>query len=203
MRPAPQRLIVGITGATGACLGIRLLETLREMPDVETHLVVSTWGRTNIELETPYTVAQVTELADVHHSSGGQGSTIASGSLLTAGMVIVPCSMKTLAGIRTGYASNLIGRAADVALKESRRLVLVPRETPLSEIHLDNMLALAHMGARIVPPMPAFYNNPQSIDDIIDHVVARILDQFDLRAPQARRWAGLTKARHTVSPSEN
>jgi flavin prenyltransferase len=132
-----MRLIVGITGATGAPFGVRLLELLRDLPDVETHLVMSRWARTTIELETPYTAREVAALADVHHGSGDQAASISSGSFRTDGMIIAPCSMKTLAGIRTGYADGLVGRAADVVLKERRKLVLVPRETPLSEIHLE------------------------------------------------------------------
>jgi len=190
-----MRLIVGITGATGAPLGVRLLEKLHDLPDVETHLVMSRWARTTIELETPYTHREVAKLADVVHGAGDQAATISSGSFRTAGMVIAPCSMKTLAGIRAGYADGLVGRAADVVLKERRRLVLVPRETPLSEIHLENMLGLSRMGAVMVPPMPAFYNQPESTTDIVDHVVHRVLDQFDLPAPEARRWGGVRQAR--------
>ena len=141
-----MRLIVAMTGATGAPFGVRLLEVLREIEHVETHLVLSRWARATVELETPYGARDVAGLADVVHSPGEQGAAISSGSFRTEGMVIVPCSMKTLAGIRTGYADGLVGRAADVVLKERRKLVLVPRETPLSEIHLDNMLALTRMG---------------------------------------------------------
>ncbi|WP_433286394.1 non-oxidative hydroxyarylic acid decarboxylases subunit B [Pseudonocardia sp. CA-142604] len=190
-----MRLIVGMTGATGAVFGIRLLENLRELPDVETHLVLSRWARTTIELETGLSVAEVSALADVSHNPEDQGATISSGSFKTDGMVIVPCSMKTLAGIRVGYANGLVARAADVVLKERRRLVLVPRETPLSEIHLENMLALARKGVQMVPPMPAFYNHPATVDDIVDHVTARILDQFDLSVPAAKRWQGMRAAR--------
>ena len=186
-----MRLIVGVTGATGAPLGVRLLEMLRAVPDVETHLVMSRWARTTIELETPYTHREVAKLADVVHGSGDQAASISSGSFRTDGMVIAPCSMKTLAGIRAGYADGLVGRAADVVLKERRKLVLVPRETPLSEIHLENMLALTRMGAVMVPPMPAFYNHPESAGDVVDHVVHRVLDQFDLPTPDAKRWGGL------------
>jgi len=189
------RLIVAMTGATGAPFGVRLLEVLREIEHVETHLVLSRWARATVELETPYGARDVAGLADVVHSPGEQGAAISSGSFRTEGMVIVPCSMKTLAGIRTGYADGLVGRAADVVLKERRKLVLVPRETPLSEIHLDNMLALTRMGAVMLPPMPAFYNHPASVDDVVDHVVSRVLDQFDLPAPAARRWTGLAAAR--------
>jgi flavin prenyltransferase len=189
------RLIVAMTGATGAPLGVRLLQSLSEIPDVETHLILSKWARTTIELETPYTVHEVRALADVVHAAGDQAASISSGSFRTDGMVISPCSMKTLAGIRTGYADGLIGRAADVTLKERRRLVLVPRETPLSEVHLDNMLALTRMGAVILPPMPAFYNQPATIGDLVGHITTRVLDQFGLPTPDAIRWNGIQTAR--------
>ncbi|MEV6112942.1 non-oxidative hydroxyarylic acid decarboxylases subunit B [Streptomyces sp. NPDC052109] len=190
-----MRLIVGMTGATGAVFGVRLLEYLAGLGEVETHLVLSRWARATIELETGLTVSEVTALADVSYAPEDQGAAISSGSFRTDGMVVVPCSMKTLAGIRAGYADGLVGRAADVVLKERRRLVLVPRETPLSEIHLENMLELARKGVQLVPPMPAFYNRPRSVDDIVDHVVARVLDQFDLPVPTARRWEGMRTAR--------
>lgn len=189
-----MRLIVGITGATGAIIGIRLLENLKELPEVETHLVLSRWARTTIKLELGISAAELGRLAEVVHHPDDQSATISSGSFHTDGMVIAPCSMKTLAGIRAGYADGLVGRAADVTLKERRKLVLVPRETPLSEIHLENMLSLARAGVQIVPPMPAFYNHPQTTDDIVDHIVARILDQFSLPAPGAKRWNGIHPA---------
>lgn len=189
------RIVVGMTGATGAVLGLRLLERLSEDSGVETHLVLSRWARATIELETGRSARDVAELADVVHHSEDQGAPISSGSFRTDAMVIVPCSMKTLAGIRAGYAEGLVQRAADVVLKENRTLVLVPRETPLSEIHLENMLTLARMGVRIVPPMPAFYNHPRDVDDIVEHIVARILDQLGLQAPFARRWSGMRAAR--------
>ncbi|WP_327657867.1 non-oxidative hydroxyarylic acid decarboxylases subunit B [Streptomyces sp. NBC_00483] len=198
-----MRLVVGMTGATGAPFGVRLLECLRELPDVETHLVLSRWARTTIELETGRSAAEVSALADVTHHPDDQGATISSGSFRTDGMVIVPCSMKTLAGISAGYAEGLVARAADVVLKERRKLVLVPRETPLSEIHLRNMLELARMSVQLVPPMPAFYNNPRTIDDIVDHIVARVLDQFDLPAPAAERWAGMRAARAARTAAES
>ena len=186
-----MRLIVGMTGATGAPLGVALLQALRDMPDVETHLVMSKWAKTTVELETPYSVREVAELADVCHSPADQAAIISSGSFRTDGMIVIPCSMKTLAGIRAGYADGLVGRAADVVLKEGRKLVLVPREMPLSTIHLENMLALSRMGVAMVPPMPAYYNHPQTIDDVTHHVVTRVLDQFGLEHRQARRWNGL------------
>jgi 4-hydroxy-3-polyprenylbenzoate decarboxylase len=188
-----MRLVVAMTGATGALLGIRLLERLREMAGTETHLVLSPWARSTIRWETGRQARDIAELADHSYPPGDQGAPIASGSFRTDGMVIIPCSMKTLAGLRTGYADGLICRAADVTLKERRKLVLVPREAPLSEIHLENMLGLARMGAVILPPMPAFYNHPASVDDIVEHVVARVLDQFGLPSPGAARWEGLSR----------
>jgi len=184
-----MRLVVGISGATGAVLSIRLLQALREL-EVETHLVVSNWGRAMIEMETEHSIHYVRSLADFVYGSKDQTAPIASGSYRTDGMIVAPCSMKTLAGIRTGYGDDLITRAADVTIKERKRLVLVPRETPLSEIHLDNMLALSRMGVVIAPPMPAFYLKPTSLDDIINHGVMRILDQFGLEVPGGQRWEG-------------
>jgi len=191
-----MRLIVGMTGATGAPLGVALLQALRDMPEVETHLVMSKWAKTTIELETPWTVQDVAALADVVHNPADQAATISSGSFRTDGMIVIPCSMKTLAGIRGGYAEGLVGRAADVVLKEGRKLVLVPRETPLSTIHLENMLALSRLGVAMVPPMPAYYNHPQTADDITQHIVTRVLDQFGLEHKKARRWNGLQAAKH-------
>ena len=183
-------VVVGITGASGAIFGIRVLERLAEL-EAETHLVVTRWGRVNIEQETDYTFAQVLGLADFTYGESEQGAAISSGSFLTAGMVIAPCSMKTLASIAHGTGSNLVCRAADVTLKERRPLVLVPRETPLHSIHLRNMLLLADAGATIAPPMPAFYNRPESLDDMVEHLTVRILDQLSLHADWRGRWAGL------------
>jgi 4-hydroxy-3-polyprenylbenzoate decarboxylase len=184
-----------MTGATGAVLGVELLRALRERSDVETHLVLSRWARATIHLETDWSTREVADLADVVYAWDDQGAAISSGSFLVDGMVVVPCSMKTLAAIRVGYAEGLIARAADVALKEHRPLVLVPRETPLSEGHLENMLALARRGVRIVPPMPAFYNNPTSITDVVDHIVVRILDQLDIPTESSSRWNGMPAGR--------
>jgi flavin prenyltransferase len=190
-----RRFVVGMTGASGAPIGVRLLEALRGIDGVETHLVLSRWARTTIELETPYSAREVAKLADVVYGPGDQAAAISSGSYPTDGMVVAPCSMKTVAGIRTGYADGLIGRAADVTLKERRRLVLVPRETPLSEIHLENLLALSRMGAVVLPPAPAFYNRPTGLDDLVDHLVARVLDQLGLVTEHPGRWTGLAAAR--------
>ena len=197
-----RRLIVGLTGATGAILGVRLLEALKEC-DVESHLVISNWARRTIEHETSYTLKQVCALATVYHNSTNMAAEISSGSFITEGMVVIPCSMRTLAGIAHGYGEHLIHRAADVVLKERRRLVLVARESPLSELHLENMLKLARMGVTIIPPMPAFYNHPKSINDIVDHIVARVLDQFGISAPFAKRWDGrINTATKTASGGE-
>jgi 4-hydroxy-3-polyprenylbenzoate decarboxylase len=181
-----------MTGATGAILGVRLLEALKDC-DVESHLVISNWGRRTIEHETPYTIKQVCALASVYHNSANMAAEISSGSFITEGMVVIPCSMRTLGGIATGYGEHLIHRAADVILKERRRLVLVVRESPLSELHLENMLKLARVGVSIIPPMPAFYSHPKSINDIVDHIVARVLDQFGIAARFAKRWDGKMK----------
>jgi len=181
------KLIVGMTGATGAVLGISLLHALRTL-SVETHLVLSQWARATIEMETGYSVRDVRALADHVYGARDQAVAISSGSFRTAGMVVIPCSMKTLAAIRTGYGEGLLPRAADVTIKEHKPLVLVPREMPLSVIHLENMLALARMGVVIAPPVPAFYQRPASLEDVIDHIVARVLDQFGLELPSVSRW---------------
>ena len=184
-----MRLLVGITGASGAIFGIRALEALRSL-SVETHLILSRWSRATIAHETGYTVEQVEALASVVHRDENQAAPISSGSFKTDGMLIAPCSMKTLAAIRAGYGDTLICRAADVILKERRKLVLLARESPFSEIHLENMLALTRMGVVIFPPVPAFYNRPTTLDDAIHHIVGRLLDQFGLELPGLSRWSG-------------
>ena len=185
-------VVVAITGASGAIFGIRLLEMLAEL-EVESHLVVTRWGRINIEQETEYTFARVLGLADVTYGESEQGAAISSGSFLCSGMVIAPCSMKTLASIAHGTGHNLVCRAADVTLKERRPLILVARETPLHSIHLRNMLTLSDMGVTIAPPMPAFYNRPESISDMVDHLVVRILDQLAIHSDWGGRWTGLDR----------
>lgn len=182
-----MKIVVGISGATGPIYGIRLLEVLKEL-GVETHLVMSAWAEKTIAIETSYSIQQVKELASHVYPPTNQAAIISSGSFRTDGMAIVPCSMKTLAAVSHGYSDNLVARAADVILKERRRLVMVPRETPLSEIHLENMLRLTRMGAVMLPPMPAFYNKPESVDDIVNHTVARILDQFGIDNGVSKRW---------------
>jgi 4-hydroxy-3-polyprenylbenzoate decarboxylase len=184
-----MRIIIGMTGATGAIYGVRLLERLRDA-GVETHLVISRWGARTLLHETPYSREEVEALAHTAYASGDMGAAISSGSFQTAGMIVVPCSAKTLGAIAHGYGDGLVHRAADVVLKERRKLLLVVRETPLSDIHLENMLKLSRMGAVILPPMPAFYNNPRSLADIVEHTVARMLDQFGVEVPGAQRWAG-------------
>jgi 4-hydroxy-3-polyprenylbenzoate decarboxylase len=185
----PKRLIVGITGASGTIFGVRLLEMLKGS-DIETHLVMSQWAVRTLVHETPYTAQQVQDLATERYAIGDVGAAIASGSFLTIGMVIAPCSMRTLGAIAHGVGDNLIHRAADVILKERRRLVLAVREAPLSEIHLENMLKLARMGVSICPPTPAFYNHPSSIDEVVSYSVARLLDQLGIHLPDHERWTG-------------
>jgi flavin prenyltransferase len=189
MNKHPFRLIVGITGATGTILGVRLLQVLREAK-VETHLVLSNWGARTLIHETPYTVKQVQQMAAQHYAPQDQGAAVSSGSFLTQGMVICPCSVRSLAAIAQGHGDTLVHRAADVVLKERRKLVLVVRETPLSDIHLENMLKLSRMGVVIFPPVPAFYNHPKTIDDLVDQTVLRILDQFGLNLASPHRWEG-------------
>jgi 4-hydroxy-3-polyprenylbenzoate decarboxylase len=185
-----MRLIVGISGASGVIYGIRLLEVLKSQADVETHLVISNGGKLNIALETSWDVKDVEALADQVHSDQNLAATIASGSFKTGGMVVAPCSMKTLSGIVHSYADTLVVRAADVVLKERRPLVLMPRETPLHAGHCKLMYEATQLGAQIAPPMPAFYNNPRTIDDLINHNVGRILDLFGLDNSIVKRWAG-------------
>ncbi|PTL24141.1 UbiX family flavin prenyltransferase, partial [Shouchella clausii] len=162
-------------------------------------LVMSPWAAATIQAETSFTVKDVERLADYTYSPKDLGAAISSGSFQVDGMMIAPCSMKTLASIRTGLADNLVTRAADVMLKERKPLLLMTRETPLNDIHLENMLALSRMGAHIVPPMPAFYNQPQTIDDLVDHIVYRTLDQFGIHSPEAKRWQGLKAERRDPS----
>ena len=185
-----MRLIIGISGASGVIYGIRLLEALREAPEVETHVVLSNGGKVNIALESDWKVRDVEALADVVYSDSDVAATIASGSFRTGGMIVAPCSMKTLSAIANSYAANLLVRAADVTLKENRKLVLVPRETPLHAGHLRLMREVALMGAVVAPPVPGFYAKPETVDDIINHSVGRIMDLFGLDTGLVRRWPG-------------
>lgn len=183
-----MRLVVAITGSTGVIYGVRLLEALREA-GVATDLVLSEWGARCIPMETDRTESYVRSLADAVHSDSNMAAPVSSGTHRTGGMAVVPCSMKTLAAIASGYDSNLVARAAGVTLKEAgRRLVLVPREAPLSAIHLENMLRLARLGAVILPPAPAFYTRPKSIADVVDYTVGKCLDQFGIDHALYRRW---------------
>jgi 4-hydroxy-3-polyprenylbenzoate decarboxylase len=184
-----MRLIVGITGATGSIYGVRILERLREA-GVESHLIVTRWGARTLLHETPYSKEQVESLATQSYNASDMGAAISSGSFKTDGMIVAPCSAKTLGAIANGYGDNLVHRAADVTLKERRRLVLALREAPLSDIHLENMLKLSRMGAVVMPPVPAFYTMPQTVDDIVDHTVARLLDLFGVEVKGAARWTG-------------
>lgn len=191
-RPAPpRRLIVAITGATGAIYGVRMLDMLRASGGVETHLLISSAGWLNIRHELQLSKDDVLARADVVHSVRDVGASIASGSFATEGMIVAPCSMKTLASIAHGLSDNLITRAADVALKERRRLVLLVREAPFNLAHLRNMTAVTEMGGVIFPPVPAFYAMPKTIDEIVDHTVARVLDMFAHGAPLTAPWQGL------------
>lgn len=187
-----QRLVVGLSGASGVIYGIRLLEVLRGVADVETHAIISTAARRTIQLETGYSVSQVEALANKLYNFNDIAASISSGSYKTMGMVIIPCAVKTLSGIANSYSDNLILRAADVALKDRRRLVLVLRETPLHLGHVRLMAQVIEMGAVIMPPMPAFYHRPQTVDDIINQTVNRVLDLFDIDLPQDlfERWQG-------------
>jgi 4-hydroxy-3-polyprenylbenzoate decarboxylase len=184
-----MKIIVAITGATGAIYGVRILQRLREA-GAETHLVISRWGARTLIHETPYSREQVEAMATVSYAAGDMGAAVSSGSFRTDGMVIAPCSAKTLAAVAHGFGENLVHRAADVVLKERRRLVLVVREAPLSDIHLENMLKLSRMGAVVLPPMPAFYNHPQTVDDVVEHTVSRVLDQFGVDVSGVERWSG-------------
>jgi len=187
----PRRLIVAITGATGSIYGVRLLETLRRLGGVESHLLISSAGWLNIQHELDLDKTAVHALADVVHNVRDVGASIASGSFATDGMIVAPCSMKTLASIALGLSDNLITRAADVVLKERRRLVLMVRETPFNLAHLRNMTSVTEMGGVVFPPLPAFYHRPASIDEMVDQTVDRVIDMFALGNPIAAAWPGL------------
>jgi polyprenyl P-hydroxybenzoate/phenylacrylic acid decarboxylase-like protein len=190
-----KRLIVGITGATGAIYGIGLLRALKDIGGWESHLVLTDAGVLNVWHEHKMKRKDVERLADFAYHPKDIAATIASGSFVTEGMVIAPCSMKTLAGVAHAYADDLVSRAADVVLKERRRLVLVPRETPLNLAHLRNMVQVTEMGGIVMPPMPAFYAMPKSIDDLVNHTIGRILDLFGASTGKVKRWAGMKGSR--------
>lgn len=192
MAESKKRIVVGISGASGAVIGVRLLAALRRLGTHETHLIVSSSGALTAAQELRLTRSDINQLADVVHNVREIGAAVASGSFLSDGMVIAPCSMKTLAGVANGFSDNLLTRAADVMLKERRRLVLVARETPLNLAHLRNMTLATEMGAIVMPPVPAFYAHPETIEDVVDHTVGRILDLFGIEHGEiARRWSGL------------
>ncbi len=188
-----------MTGATGVIYGIRLLEVLRDTP-VETHLVMSHWARRTVIAETDHNPDAVLGLADRVYDEDDLGAPLTSGSFLTDGMIIAPCSMKSLAAIANGISENLVHRAADVTLKEGRTLLLLARESPLSVIHLENMLRVARAGAMVVPPVPAFYARPRSLEEMVDHTVGRVLDHFDVEVDMVRRWGEQRAAELRVTP---
>ena len=189
-----KRIVVAISGASGAIYGVRLLQVLRELGQVQTHLTVSDAGLLNLQQELDMDRSGVEALADVVYAARDVGAAIASGSFQCDGMVIAPCSMRTLAAVAHGLSDNLITRAADVMLKERRRLILMVRETPLNLAHLRNMTSVTEMGGIIFPPLPGFYHRPQTIAELVDHTVSRVVDLLDLPQPQASRWVGLKTA---------
>ena len=191
-----RRLIVGISGATGAIYGVRILDVLSKIEDVETHLVMTRAAKMTIQVETPHSAKEVEAMADVVHDINNVGASISSGSFRTEGMVIAPCSMKSLGGIAHSIGGDLLVRAADVILKQRKRLVLVARETPLHLGHLESMAAVTRMGAVIFPPVPAFYHRPKTLDDVINQTVTRILDQFNIDVNLFERWSDDQMRRH-------
>jgi polyprenyl P-hydroxybenzoate/phenylacrylic acid decarboxylase-like protein len=194
-----MEIIIGITGATGIIYSIRLLEKIKQYTNINTHLIMSDWAKENLIIETNYTLNYVEQLVTVFYDNKNLSAKISSGSFISDGMIVMPCSMKSLSAIANGYSYNLISRTADVMIKEGRKLILCPRETPLSPIHLENMLKVANLGVKIIPPMPAFYNHPVTLDDVINHHIMKVLDQFEISYANARRWNGL----HEFSKSDN
>ncbi|MBI4479716.1 MAG: UbiX family flavin prenyltransferase [Acidobacteria bacterium] len=197
-----RRLIIGISGATGAIYGIRMLQILKSAPEVETHLVMSKAAERTITFETEYTLKQVRELADASYNIADIGATISSGSFPVEGMIIAPCSMKTLSAVANSLSVDLLSRSADVTLKEGRKLVMLVRESPLHLGHLKLMVQAAEIGATIVPPLPAFYNFPKSLDDIINHTVGRVLDLFRLDVDIVKRWQGMKEPAKAAAASD-
>ena len=186
----PKRIVVGMTGASGVIYGVKILSLLRERKDIETHLIISEAGKRTIEIETDYRADEVAAMADVVYDNSNVGAAPASGSFITEAMVVIPCTIKTLAGIANSYADNLLVRAADVTLKEKRKLVLTVRETPLHKGHLRLMTMAADMGAHILPPMPSFYHRPKTIDDIIHQTIGKIFDYLSIEHDLFKRWTG-------------
>lgn len=190
MTTRKKRIVIGVSGASGTTYAIDLIKKLKEQPDVETHGVISTWAKENLRLEADMSLQELEGLLDYHYSAKDLGALIASGSFLTDGMVVIPASMKTVAAIAMGFGDNLITRAADVTLKEQRKLILVPRETPLNAIHLENLTKLARLGVQIIPPIPAFYNQPKTIQDLVAHHSMKIMDALGIENDTGGRWKG-------------
>lgn len=185
-----KKIVIGITGASGTIYAIDLIKKLSQIPNVETHGVISNWAKQNLKLEADMSLSELEDLLEVRYPINDLGAAIASGSFIADGMVIVPASMKTVAAIAMGYSDNLIARAADVTLKEQRKLILVPRESPLSTIHLENLTKLSSMGVHVIPPIPAFYNHPKTIQDLVDHQTMKILDSLGIENDTGGRWKG-------------
>jgi polyprenyl P-hydroxybenzoate/phenylacrylic acid decarboxylase-like protein len=185
-----KTIVVGITGASGIIYAIRLLEVLQQYPEIRTHLIISRWAEVTLQYETDYTLEAVCALADQVHDNCNLAASVSSGSFRTDGMIVIPASMKSVAGMACGYADDLLIRAADVTIKERRNLVVVPRETPLSVVHLENLLKLARAGAVILPALPGFYHKPETIGDLIDHTIGKLLDQFAIEHKLFTRWEG-------------
>lgn len=194
-----KRLIIGISGASGAVYGVRMLQALREVADVETHLVMSKMAHVTLAAEMDMAVSDVHALADVVHQPQDLAASISSGSFKTMGMIVAPCSMRSLAEIASSLTTGLLTRAADVVLKERRKLVLMVRETPLTTVHLRNMVTVSEMGGIIAPPVPAFYQRPDSLDEMVNHTVGRVLDIFDIEHELVRRWQGMQPTRQSSS----
>lgn len=185
-----MKIVLGITGASGAIYAIKFLEIVSNINNIDIYLIISEWGKKNIEIETDYSVDEVEDLATVVFDNKNMAAEISSGSFKTDGMIVLPCSMKTIGAVANGLSNNLIARTADVMIKEDRKLILCPRETPLTAIHLENMLKLANLEVKLIPPMPAFYNHPEKIEDLIGHHVMKILDNFDIDFNDIVRWIG-------------
>ncbi|TWT55759.1 3-octaprenyl-4-hydroxybenzoate carboxy-lyase partner protein [Thalassoglobus neptunius] len=190
-----KRIIIGLSGASAVIYGIRTLEHLRALPEIETHLILSQGARVTIPIETRYTCQEVEQLADVAYREDNMAAAVSSGSFRTDGMMVIPCSMKSLSGIANSYADNLLVRAADVCLKEKRKLILAVRETPLHKGHLELMLKAADLGALILPPTPAFYHHPESIEDILDQTIGKALDYFEIEHSLFKRWGEKSEGR--------
>lgn len=194
-----KKIVIGITGASGTIYALDLLKELHNAKNVETHLVISPWAKENLAIEeTGYSMQDIEHLADFIYDARDMGALIASGSFKHDGMVVIPASMKSLAAIATGLGDSLIGRAADVTMKERRKLIIVPRESPFNQIHLENMLNLSKMGVEIIPPIPAFYNRPKTIQDIVSHTTMKILDHLDISNELSSRWEGLRETKNSL-----